>query len=158
MCTHIHTWKERVGMLNRVLLITRSWMCAHPENKAITQLKQCRTDRVLSEMLRFRITQATIRRESIVYMKCPWFGLPGGWTLLCAPWSQAGRYSYYLCSCASGNSAGWRSWDPGRRLETDSGAATWEWGMYPAMPKVGWDSLGPRHPSIPRELTVTEEL
>lgn len=141
-------------MVNRVLLTTRSLIRDYPANKAITWIKQCRTDKVFSEMLSFRMLWSTVCRESIRYTKCPWFGLPGRWTPLHTPRFLAVQYSCYLCSHPSAQFV-WLK-DPGRRLERDSGAAPWEWGTYPAMTKVGWDSLGLRDPSIFRELTGTK--
>lgn len=96
--SYVYIWKERVVMVNRVLLTSRNQIFAYPANKAITQLKQCRTDRVFSEMLSFRMLWATVCKESIRYVKCLWFGLPGRLTPLHTTWFPAVRYSCYLCS------------------------------------------------------------
>lgn len=81
ICRHIYTYMEgKLGVLGRMLHIIRSWMHAHPANKAITQLEQCRSDGLLVQMLSFRIMQPVAGGES--WSVCgAWFVLPHGGAL-----------------------------------------------------------------------------
>lgn len=133
--TYIPTQRERIGMLNRVLLITRSWMCVYPANKAITQLKECRTDRLLSGIM-----QAIVCGESIAGVKCPWFGLPGGRTRLWRPLSGRARC---LLPLLPSQWPVWLAERAGILAELGHGLESSHVGMYPATPTAGWDSPGP---------------
>lgn len=100
-------------------------MCAYPENESLAQLKQRGTDRLLSDTLSFRIMQAIECGEWITYMKCPWFSCQVDGPCCVLPGLSQGVTLATSAPAPAPGSAGGKSWDPGRSLEMDSGAATW---------------------------------
>lgn len=120
-----------MGTLNRVLLITRSWMCVYPANKAMTQLNQCRTDRLLSGVMQAVVCGNQSRRWSVPGLGCPVHGP------FCDACSQAGMMPATSAPTPVPGLAGWRSRDPGR---------AWPWTAEQPrgdVPCHAWDSPGP---------------
>lgn len=123
LCRHIYSYMEgKLGVLSRILHVIRSWMHAYPASKAIAQVKQCRTDGLLFQMLSFRIMQSVAGGSHRVSAECP---------CLCrcreGPQCLCSQPSAQLICLGEIRNGPWSSW--------------WD---VPCHAREGWHSPGPR--------------